>query len=263
MLGSIVCRQEHFETEWYRAWAARFMFGADGPQYHRKRWEWAAIAQTLEERGYLRPGARGLGFAVGTEPLPAVFANYGVHVVATDLDTRTRTAKIWKRNNEHGDSKESLFHEKLVTREAFDANVEFAFADMNGTWPWPQGSFDFVWSSCAFEHTGTLASGFRFVMRSTRLLKPDGIGVHTTEFNCSSNEKTLTRGPDVIYRRRDLEELDGRLRLEGRALAHPDYWIGDGEYDRLYYRPPIEEGRERVKLQIGRYVATSVLLTVV
>jgi SAM-dependent methyltransferase len=262
MLGSIVCRQEHFDADWYRAWMTRLKLEDHMPRLHRKPWEFAAVAQTLEERGFLRPGARGLGFAVGTEPLASIFASYGVHVVATDLDSRSRVAKIWSRSNEHSDSKESLYKPDLVARDVFDANVEFGFADMNGTWPWPEGSFDFVWSCCAFEHTGSLEHGMRFVLRSSRLLKPGGIGVHTTEFNCSSNERTLTRGSDVIYRRRDLEELDGRLRDEGRALAHPDYWPGDGEFDRVFAKPPFGPTVPHVKLLMGKYISTSVLITV-
>ena len=35
--------------------------------------------------GLLAPGRRGIGFGVGTEPLPALFANRGVEVVASDL----------------------------------------------------------------------------------------------------------------------------------------------------------------------------------
>lgn len=262
MLGSIVCRQEHFETQWYRTWVERLQLGSREPRYHRKRWEFAAVAQTLEERGMLRPGARALGFAVGKEPLPAIFASRGVHVVATDQYPHARTVKVWRRSNEYGDGHESLYYPNLVTRETFDANVEFACADMNGEWPWPEGSFDFVWSCCAFEHTGSLESGMRFVLRSSRLLKRDGVGVHTTEFNCTSNDATLTRGSDVIYRLRDLEELDRRLRRDERALAKPDFWPGDGEFDRLYYRPPHQEGSQHIKLRIGKYVATSVLLTV-
>ena len=35
--------------------------------------------------GLYRPGKRGLVFAVGTEPLPAMFASFGCAIVATDI----------------------------------------------------------------------------------------------------------------------------------------------------------------------------------
>ena len=46
----------------------------------------AGIAQALYERGKLKPGSRGLGFAVGKEPLSDLFASFGCDVVATDLE---------------------------------------------------------------------------------------------------------------------------------------------------------------------------------
>ena len=266
MLGSLVCRQEHFESAWYRDWISRLKWTPKpgNPHYDRKPWEFAAVAATLHERGKLVPGATGLGFIVGTEPLPSLFASFGVRVVATDLDASKATSRIWRRTQQHGDSREALFREDLVDREAFERHVAFSTADMNGAWAWEPASFDFVWSCCAFEHTGSLERGIDFVLRSSRLLKPGGVGVHTTEFNCSSNDKTVTRGAGVIYRQRDIEELDRRLRREGRALAKPDFWAGDGEYDRLYDTPPyFTSGKQHVKLEIDGYISTSMLVTVV
>ena len=43
------------------------------------------------------------------------------------------------------------------------------------------GSFDFIWSSCSFEHLGSLGEGERFVLEALRFLKPGGVAVHTTE----------------------------------------------------------------------------------
>lgn len=88
--------------------------------------------------------------------------------------------------------------------------------------------------------------------------------MHTTEFNCSSNDATVKRGPGVIYRQRDIEELDHRLRREGRALAQPDFWPGEGEYDRIYDTPPyFTSGKQHVKLEIDGFISTSMLVTVV
>ena len=72
---SMVCRQAHFDTPWYRTWDERMGLSAGkivavppSIVLHRKFWEWAAIAQVLNERGMLGRGRNGLGFAVGTEP---------------------------------------------------------------------------------------------------------------------------------------------------------------------------------------------------
>jgi hypothetical protein len=73
--------------------------------------------------------------------------------------------------------------------------------------PWDE-TFDFLWSSCSLEHLGSLEAGMDFVKQSTDLLKPGGVAVYTTEFNVSSNDETLTSGPLVVYRKRDVEKLD-------------------------------------------------------
>ena len=52
---------------------------------NRKFWEWCAISQALDERKKLRTGLKGLGFAVGTEPLSSHFAARGCRILATDL----------------------------------------------------------------------------------------------------------------------------------------------------------------------------------
>jgi SAM-dependent methyltransferase len=266
VLNSVVCRFEHWDTGWYRRWEAEMAFQRKPgePQYHRKLWEFAAVAQSLDERAKLRDGMRGLGFAVGTEPLPSLFAKYGCEVVATDLQPTRSASRVWRRTSQHGDSRADLFRDAIVDRETFDRAVHFEFADMNGTWPWPPGSFDFVWSCCAFEHLGSLERGMRFVRRSAQLLRPGGIAVHTTEFNVTSDGKTVSRGPGVIYRRRDVEELDRQLRCDGRCLARMDFWPGDHEYDRLYDKPPYySHGTQHVKLEIDGFVCTSMLITVV
>lgn len=43
----------------------------------RKIWEWDLIIDTLHNLNLLKKGVTGLGFAVGQEPLPALFAKYG------------------------------------------------------------------------------------------------------------------------------------------------------------------------------------------
>src|SRR5436190_8701201 len=91
MLDSVVCRYEHFLTEWYARWLAAIGFDnatasdLDSPLHvHRKVWEWCAIAQALYERSMLKPGSTACGFAVGEEPLTSMFASFGVQVLATD-----------------------------------------------------------------------------------------------------------------------------------------------------------------------------------
>lgn len=252
MLISTPCTQAQLESPSFRAWAAAL---SERPGHlHRKIWEWCFIAQALEERGMLEPGRSGLGFAVGREPLVAAFAARGCTILATDLATEEAARGGWVETNQHAATPERLNDRGLCPDDRFRQNVDFRFADMRALPP-DLGRFDFVWSSCALEHLGSLRAGLDFVRASLALLKPGGVAVHTTEYNLSSNLFTRIRGDAVIYRRRDLERLARQLRGQGYALTLA-FDPGDGPGDQAVDRPPYTHD-PHLKLQLGRYVATS------
>src|SRR5438034_11847444 len=85
---------------------------------------------------------------------------------------------------------------------------------------------NFVWSSCSFEHLGTLEQGLTFVERAMDIVTDGGVAVHTTEYNVRSNTATIDSGPTVIYRRRDIEGLARRLGAKGMVLETPDFRSG-------------------------------------
>jgi hypothetical protein len=270
-LGSVVCRREHWDTAWFARWAPAFAGaepegGAFVPRhirYHRKTWEWAAIAEALAGRGMLAPGRRGCGFAVGREPLACLFAREGVEVLATDLAAVEQGARDWSAAGQHAASLDALYWPGLIDRAEFDARVRFRPQDMRALDFSGLGSFDFVWSACSFEHLGDLEAGLRFVLASTALLRPGGVAVHTTEFNLSSDEHTIERGDNVVYRRKDIAALAGRLRLLGCAMEPLDDFAGTAPEDIEYDFPPYYgHGREHVKLLIGDVVSTSCLIVV-
>lgn len=264
MLTSSVCRRAHFEEGWLDRWSRALGYPdpLDRPDWsHRKVWEWCAIAQALAERGMLRPGRLGLGFAVGTEPLPAAFAARGAVVLATDL-ALADSHEGWTTTGQHAASKDALWYPDLLDRAGFERRVVFADADMRtleGLLP----IWDFAWSSCALEHLGTLEAGLDFVVASARLLRPGGVAAHTTEFNVSSGEETIEAGPFVLYRRRDVERLAERLRSEGCRLEAPALHPGDHPDDLEPDEPPYFGGRRKhIKLRVEGHVATSMLLLV-
>jgi hypothetical protein len=270
VIRTLVCRQVHFRTDWYRHWdkvlgfsAGKYSIVPKGIFLHRKFWEWAAIAQALEERGMLGEGRSGLGFAVGTEPLSSLFAARGVDVIATDLAADDPGAKDWSVSNQHAAELNNLHYSHLVENAVFRKRVTFRPADMRRLAGLPKGQFDFVWSSCALEHLGSLKNGLRFIHESTDLLKPGGVGIHTTEFNLSSADKTLEHPSNVIYLRKHIENLDVELRKKGRCLAEPDYFPGDDEHDRVFDIPPYyTHGRQHIKLKLNEYITTSIVLVV-
>jgi hypothetical protein len=270
MLTSMVCRRAHFDAPWFARWNAGFIADPpadalrmpEGVRFHRKWWEWAAIAQALDERGMLRAGRRGCGFAVGREPLASQFAALGAEILATDLGDEAASS-AWSASGQHAANLEALFWPNLIDRAAFDARVRFRPHDMRALDTAAHASFDFLWSSCSFEHLGDLETGLRFVLESTGLLRPGGVAAHTTEFNLSSDEATLEAGDIVIYRRRDMLALDRRLRAIGCGLERLDDDAGTDCEDLEFDVPPYyAHRREHIKLWLGGYVTTSLLLLI-
>jgi SAM-dependent methyltransferase len=95
--------------------------------------------------------------------------------------------------------------------------VDFRTIDMNRI-PADVTGFDFAWSSCAFEHCGSIGLGKRFLREQMKCLKPGGVAVHTTEYNLSSIETTVEEGPTVLFRRQDIEGVIRDLQAEGHRI---------------------------------------------
>jgi hypothetical protein len=196
---------------------------------HRKLWEWCYILQVLTRAGMAAPGRRGVGFGVGIEPVTAFLAGRGCTVLATDLPTEAAVAAGWTATNQHATRLEDLDANQLCPPEDFRARVSFAEMDMNAI-PADLGGFDFAWSSCALEHLGDLDAGLRFFDRAIECLVPGGVGVHTTEYNVSSDDATMEAGHSVLYRRRDLEALVRRTRAKGHDMRIT-FALGDAPQD--------------------------------
>lgn len=271
----MVCRFEHFSAPWFAAWEGviepdlRELLALHGappgrPRFHRKAWEWIAVLAAMEERGLLREGVRALGFAVGNEPLAAVLASRGVDVVGTDVPVKEQTASAWANDGQHAGSLAALEKPRIVDHETFARRTRFVPADMRKPLDFPAASFDAIWSCCAIEHLGSLEAGTDFVLRSAALLKPGGFAFHTTEYNLSSDDRTLRKGGTVLYRERDVEALDRDLRRRGACLERLDLFPGSALHDRRYDVNPYyhDATREHVKLMLDGFVTTSALLIV-
>lgn len=230
---------------------------------HRKGWEWCAIAQALEEHDMLRDGRVGCGFAVGKEPLTSMFASLGARITATDAPPN-EVAGGWVATNQHAASLEDLHKPTILPADIFREHVRFQYSDMRDRSTFPQEKYDFIWSSCAFEHLGTLDAGHRFVIDSAdKLLRAGGIAVHTTEYNVSSDDETITAGPFVLYRRKDFERLGGSLRNVCCGMVPVDYDVGLHPDDLNYDYPPYgSHGRRHIKLLVRDYIVTSAMIII-
>jgi len=266
VLISQLCTHDSLTSPELRAWSDRLrpMWNPEGTDprpimLHRKMWEWLFICESLAERGMLRPGRRGLGFGVGREPLVALFASQGCQVVATDLaPVQARAAGWTDTGDEYSGGLDGLNEYGLCPADHFSKQVTYRHVDMNDV-PEDLRDFDFTWSSCAFEHLGDLAAGIEFVIAQMHCLAPGGVAVHTTEFNVSSNERTVESGGTVLYRRRDIEALAARLRRLGYRIDL-DFTEGDTSADRHVDVPPFSNIHLRTTL--GEFVTTSLGLVI-
>ncbi|XGB42674.1 MAG: hypothetical protein LVS60_02175 [Nodosilinea sp. LVE1205-7] len=281
LLGSTLCKQADFSASWYNRWRRQIANAAheldpesrpvwdtvwrgmtDTKTMHRKLWEWCAIAQVLEERGMLTADRKGIGFAVGQEPLASLFASRNVELIASDFIDNT-PSQTWGSTGQLAVSLESIHWPGFLPFDDFCDRVTYQNIDMRQLGDVPLDAFDFSWSSCSFEHLGSLEAGIQFLINSMACLRKGGVAVHTTEFNVSSNQNTIEIGDSVIYRRKDIESLDCRLRRIGCALEAMDFDPGTAEHDVAFDQPPYyEDGRQHIKLQIGDYVSTSMLLII-
>lgn len=253
-LASGLCRQEQLTSPAFRHWLDNYDLSTT--RMHRKLWELAYVTQALHERGCLEPGKRGLGFAVGEEPLPAYFAERGVELLATDLDASDERAQDWRKTGQHL----SNLADGGVETTGAGGRLERRSVDMNKI-PDDLSDYDFTWSTCSFEHCGTIDLGLAFLRNQMRCLRPGGVAVHTTEYNLTSNEATLTEGKTVIFRRRDIERVANELRAEGHVVEPISYDPGDLPFDRHIDWPPFSND-QHLRLNLGRYAATSIGLII-
>ncbi|MBL0154283.1 MAG: methyltransferase domain-containing protein [Chitinophagaceae bacterium] len=254
---SEICKARDFSMSWYLRWCAELR---EQPYFHRKQWEYVYVIQALWERHCIRPGMRGLAFAVGTEPLPSIFANYGCDILATDILPEKGIEKGWDNQDQLCLGIDSLNKRGLCKEEIFKNRVEYIPLDMNHI-PSEIRNYDFNWSSCSFEHLGDMEKGFAFLKNQLKTLKPGGWAVHTTEYNLSSNDDTQDHNDTVIYRHRDIERIVTELRQEGHFVEETDYSLGNLPEDfQVDFQP--HEQKVHLRLQVDQYITTSIGLII-
>jgi hypothetical protein len=254
---SELCKAKDYQAKWFKHWCNQL---DETPNFHRKQWEFIFVMQALWERRCIMPGKKGLVFAVGTEPLPAMFASFGCEILATDIFPHKGIEMGWDNGNQLCFGLESLNTRKLCDEEEFKKLVTYRPVDMNDI-PDDLSGFDFNWSSCSFEHLGTLDKGFQFLKNQMKTLKPGGWAVHTTEYNVSSNDETQENNSTVIYRQRDIEFIVNELRKDGHYVEEVDFSLGGLPEDFMVDTEPHQQ-KIHLKLQVDKYVVTSIGLII-
>lgn len=247
VLRSSVIKAKDFHTAWFNARCEELRERND--IFQRKIWEYAVIAELSKQIDI----NNALGFGVGKEPLACWFASQRINAVATDFPG---IQKEWI--DRHAEVKRDLYREDVCSYDEFERLVTFSQVDMNQIPNTLQG-FDFVWSCGSFEHLGSIERGIQFFLNSMKCLRPGGLAVHTTEYNFGSNDKTIEESDLVLFRERDLRELEDRLAAQGDRLWTLDLQRGNEPEDVYVDSPPYKHS-PHLALRIVDHVTTSIVL---
>jgi len=219
---------------------------------HRKQWEYIYILRALEQLCALLPGSSGLGFGCGKEPLAAVMAKRGVDVLCTDLAPIESGDAYWGATNVR-----DYFYEGICSWAEFEKHVRFRPVNMTSM-PGDLGIYDFLWSSCALEHLGSLQHGIDFVLAANKYLRCGGIAVHTTELNVRDDEDTYESEKLSLYRKKDILRMKELVEKQGNTFLPLNFNMGSAELDQYVDVPPYSRDKH-LKIQIAeKYVTTSI-----
>ncbi|MBS0207071.1 MAG: hypothetical protein JSS49_29695 [Planctomycetes bacterium] len=231
-----------FASPWYAVWKDRLSLG---DRIHRKGWEIASVCETLSSAGVLKVGNAGIGFGVGSELLPTVFAGFGCRILATDA-----LPESWKN----------------TTGRFYDVNqsngVEIRVVDMNAinggelTASIEESAFDFSWSICSMDHCGSTWLTKRFLLNQMNCLKPGGISAHTAEYSIGVGMPRV--GDTVWFTWDDIVDVRHLMTALGYELAPIDWFCGDSIEDHMIDESPYV-GRVHIKCEALGQWGTCVL----
>lgn len=152
----------------------RTISGSDAADQHRKGWEFAMCALTLEAAGVLHDDAVGLSVAAGHEAIVYYLANRCRQIYATD---------IYEMSNP--------FHMEAAEWMLVDPDVFAPYPYRRGRlvvcWMdaldlrFEDDTFDFVVSLGSIEHFGEVDGAARALAEMARVTRPGGVVFVTTE----------------------------------------------------------------------------------
>lgn len=246
---SQTCTSAQFSEETYDRLCSEI---AQTKLFHRKQWEYIYILRALEQSNVLQQGASGLGFGCGREPLAAAMAKRGANVICTDI-APVETGDVNWGSTDVSNS----FYEGICSWDQFKEHVSFRPVNMNEI-PDDLGLHDFIWSSCALEHLGSLQHGIDFVLNANKCLKAGGVAVHTTELNVTGDEETFESVGLSLYRKKDILRLKERVEKQGNVFSPVNFNLGVGELDTYVDLPPYNRNKHLRLMVEEKYVTTSI-----
>lgn len=172
------------------------------PPIERKHWEYAMLGLFLDEAGRLTESTRVLAVGAGTEAPLFWLTNHVGEVVATDVYGTGKFSGL--------EARESMLDDPSVFAPApYRADrLQVQWADARDL-PFPDASFDVVYSLSSIEHFGAPADIAASAREMGRVLRPGGHAVVVTE--CFVRKHPLDTAPvDLLVRLATL----GRKRTE-------------------------------------------------
>ena len=144
------------------------------PRFHRKQWEFVQIFRALRDAGVLAPDRIGLSMGAGRERVLYAIASHVAKLTVTDLYRSGTTWDCAETDDPEAWVKSDMPIPCDPDRIAVDT------MDMTSL-RFPEGTFDFCYSSCAIEHIGGREAFLRHLNEVARVLRPGGVYVFTTE----------------------------------------------------------------------------------
>jgi SAM-dependent methyltransferase len=256
-----LCRPDAWDDAEWRQFGRALDLPQDDGWYHRKAWEWTQCVYGLEQLQALGPRKRVLGVGAGHECVLYYLANRSAQTVATDLYAGDFTTK-------GAAEADPTFLRDPARFAPFPYKTEHLLAlPADGcSLPFPDGSFDVVYSLSSIEHFGGHARAAESMREMGRVLQPGGIaciatelvlagGAHPEYFTWEDLEDWVIRPSGLVPVEplcRDLppqEYIDDPVRLPEEASRTPHIVVATEQWTftsvALFLRKPARQGSAR------------------
>lgn len=207
---SKICQEEDWDNSEWLEIAKDIGLETDKKKKHRKTWEFTHAVYGLKKLGLLMPDIVALGIGSGHEAILYYFANVFKLVIATDIYSGDFTGNEADPGMLKNPEKYALIPYK---KDNLIVNV------MDGTkFTYGDNSFDLVFSFSSIEHFGSHKNATKTMKEITRVLKPGGVSVITTEvilnsFQGESDFFTIPQLFSDLIVPSGLRLVDGRINL--------------------------------------------------
>jgi SAM-dependent methyltransferase len=229
------------DDEWRRHSRALHLPQEDG-YYHRKAWEWTQCVYGLETLGALGPATIALGVGAGHECVLYYLANRTSMTVGTDL-----YAGDFTTSHAAEADPDFLRDPARFAPFPFAADHLRALPADGCALPFPNGTFDVVYSLSSIEHFGGHARAADAMREIRRVLRPGGVacvateliidgGPHPEYFTWDDLDRWVIRPSGMVLAedvRRDLpprKYLDDPVRLPEEYLRTPHVVLAAGTW---------------------------------